>query len=58
LLASVCRNVCKLGDVLLAESVGAPDDALSDVHRFWKTAVKPLAPVEAGDVLIELKLDV
>ena len=57
LRASVCRNEGKLGTLLLEESTDIPDDALSDVQRFWKTVVKLLAPLEVDDVLLELELN-
>lgn len=56
LRASVCTNDCKLGTVLLVASTDVPDDALSDDQRSWKTVAKPLAPLEAADVLLELEL--
>jgi len=40
---------------LLEASLDVPDDAPSDVHRFWKTLVKLLEPLEAGDALLELE---
>jgi hypothetical protein len=57
LRANVCKNDGKLGRVLLEESVEVADDELSDVQRFWKTVVKPLAPLELGGVLLEKELN-
>ena len=55
MLASVCKNDCKLGIVALEESIDVPDDAPSDVQRFWKTVVKLPELLEVDDVLFELE---
>lgn len=53
--ATVCRNDCKLGMVLLEESLDVADDAPNDVQRFWKTVVRLLEPLDVDDTLLELE---